>query len=136
LIDGATHTLDVAMFFFTSRPVAAAIVAAKQRGVTIRMILDGGGAGNHHSGHLQLCHNGIPVKVEHWGGKAHAKWAVADAASDDAAVVFGSMNWTESGDQDNDENTLYVRNKAFAQPFASEFNRQWTDLADVTPCAD
>jgi phosphatidylserine/phosphatidylglycerophosphate/cardiolipin synthase-like enzyme len=135
LIDAATSTLDVAMFFFTSQPVADALLAAKARGVAVRMILDAGGAGNAYSKHGALCAQGIAVKVENWGGKSHSKWAVADAALPSAAaVVFGSMNWTASGDAQNDENTLYVRNAGFATAFQAEFNRQWADLQEVPTC--
>lgn len=135
LIDGAQHTLDIAMFFFTSQPIADAIVAAQARGVQVRMILDAGGASNQYSKHTLLCEAGMAVKTENWGGKSHSKWAVADAAHPDrAAVLFGSMNWTGAGDTDNDENTLYIRNAGLAAKFAEEFERQWTDLAAVPPC--
>jgi hypothetical protein len=60
---------------------------------------------------------------------------VADVAlPEDAAVVFGSMNFTTSGDEQNDENTLYVKNPQFAGAFAAEFERQWVDLATVPAC--
>ena len=35
----------------------------------------------------------------------------------------------------NDENTLYIKSRAFAAPFQSEFQRQWADLANVPTCA-
>jgi phosphatidylserine/phosphatidylglycerophosphate/cardiolipin synthase-like enzyme len=134
LIDGSTQTLDIAMFFFTSQPIADAILAAKARGVEVRMILDALGAANAYSKHSQLCAAGIPVKKENWAGKSHSKWAVADAGEPTAAVVFGSMNWTDAGDANNDENTLYVQHEDFAAAFQSEFERQWADLAGVPTC--
>jgi PLD-like domain len=135
LIDAATTTLDVAMFYFTSQEIADAIVVARSRGVAVRMILDAGGAANAYSKHARLCAAGIPVKTENWGGKSHSKWAVADAGlAGAAAVVFGSMNWTGAGDDDNDENTLYVKNDGLAAPFRAEFERQWADLGSVPPC--
>lgn len=135
LINAATSTLDIAMFYFTSQPVATAILNAKARGVAVRMILDASGAWSSFTKHEQLCSAGILVKVENWGGKSHSKWAVADAGiQGSSAVVFGSMNWTDAGDADNDENTLYVRNDGFAAPFHTEFERQWSDLAPVPVC--
>lgn len=136
LVAGAKHSLDIAMFYFTSRRIADRILEAHARGVTVRMLLDATGAGSRASQHRLLCANGIPVRVETWPGKSHSKWAVADANTPSAAVVFGSMNWTESGDKRNDENTLYIKSRAFAAPFQTEFERQWTDLADVPPCAN
>lgn len=135
LIESASQTLDIAMFFLTSQPIADALLQAKQRGVAVRLILDAGGASNSYSKHGQLCSAGVTVKIENWGGKSHSKWVVADAALPlAAAVVFGSMNFTSAGDSQNDENTLYVKNPAFAAAFQSEFNRQWTDLAQVPSC--
>lgn len=135
VIEDASRSLDIAMFFFTSQPIADALARAKQRGVEVRMILDAGGASNNYSKHGQLCDAGIAVKVENWGGKSHSKWVVADAAKPgSAAVVFGSMNFTASGDEQNDENTLYVKNPTFAAAFQAEFNRQWADLANVPSC--
>ena len=46
LIDSAQATLDVQMYLFTVRPLADRIVAAKARGVTVRVILDPDEAGN------------------------------------------------------------------------------------------
>jgi phosphatidylserine/phosphatidylglycerophosphate/cardiolipin synthase-like enzyme len=135
LIDAAEHTLDVAMFYFTSQPIADAVLAAKARGVAVRMVLDASGASNAYSKHTSLCQSGVAVKIENWGGKSHSKWAVADAGSANAAVVFGSMNWTAAGNEQNDENTLYVQNSAFASSFHAEFERQWADLAAVPVCS-
>jgi len=135
LINAATQTLDIAMFFFTSQPVADAILAAQARGVAVRMVIDASGAANSASKHGLLCGSGIPVKTENWGGKSRSKWAVADAGlPSSAAVVFGSMNWTASGDTQNDENTLYVQNAGLASAFSAEFARQWADLASVPVC--
>jgi phosphatidylserine/phosphatidylglycerophosphate/cardiolipin synthase-like enzyme len=135
LIDAATATLDIAMFYFTSQEISDAIVAARARGVAVRMVLDAGGAANAYSKHRDLCAAGIAVKTENWGGKSHSKWAVADAGVPGAAaVVFGSMNWTGAGDTENDENTLYVKNGGLSAAFHTEFERQWADLAGVPVC--
>jgi phosphatidylserine/phosphatidylglycerophosphate/cardiolipin synthase-like enzyme len=135
LIAAAAHTLDIAMFYFTSEPIAGAVLAAKKRGVAVRMIIDATGAASAATKHHLLCANGIAVKTENWGGKSHGKWAVADAGFSGAAVVFGSMNWTGAGDEQNDENTLYVENGRFASSFRDEFEREWADLARVPVCA-
>jgi phosphatidylserine/phosphatidylglycerophosphate/cardiolipin synthase-like enzyme len=135
LIDAATQTLDITMFFLTSQTIGARVLAAKARGVQVRVVIDAGGAANQYSQTGSFCSAGIPVKWENWGGKSHSKWAVADSALPaQAAVVFSSMNWTNAGNVDNDENTLYVQNAGFAAAFQGEFNRQWADLANVPAC--
>ncbi len=137
LIEQARERLDIAMFFFTHEGIAEALGAAKARGVAIRMILDASGAAHRASKHSQLCQLGIEVKVENFGGKSHSKWIVADPhRSDRAAVVFGSMNFTVAGDEQNDENTLYIKQGAFAAAFEAEFEREWQLLGAVTPCTN
>jgi phosphatidylserine/phosphatidylglycerophosphate/cardiolipin synthase-like enzyme len=135
LIQGALETLDVAMFFFTSDEIANALISASARGVRVRVILDAEGAASRYSQHPRLCAEGIALKIESFGGKSHAKWAVADAALPASArVLFGSMNWTKAGDSLNDENTLVVQNPAFAAGFAAEFEREWALLAALPEC--
>ena len=135
LIQGAEQTLDVAMFFFTSEVLADALVQARGRGVQVRVILDAEGAANRYSQHPRLCSEGVALKIENFGGKSHAKWAVADAAlAESARVLFGSMNFTKAGDEQNDENTLLLQNPAFAARFAAEFERQWALLGDLPEC--
>jgi len=46
LIDSAQHTLDVQMYLFTVHSLSDKIIAAKTRGVTVRVILDPDEAGN------------------------------------------------------------------------------------------
>ena len=137
LIDNAQHSLDVAMFYFTEERIFQALKRAHARGVKLRMVLDAGGALNEFSKHRPLCELDVPVKVEHWGGKSHSKWAVADAPEDArAAVLVGSLNWTKAANEQNDENTLVIRHNAgVAAAFASEFERQWADLPDSLICA-
>ncbi len=135
LIDAATQSLDIAMFFLTSQAISDAVLAARARGVAVRVIIDAGGASNAYSKTPELCEAGIPVKTENWGGKSHSKWAVADSAIPNlAATVFGSMNFTSAGNENNDENTLYVRNADFAADFQGEFDRQWALLSGVPSC--
>jgi phosphatidylserine/phosphatidylglycerophosphate/cardiolipin synthase-like enzyme len=50
LIDSAQTTLDVQMYLFTVKPLADKIVAAKSRGVAVRVILDPDEAGERNYG--------------------------------------------------------------------------------------
>lgn len=48
LIDGAQHTLDIQMYLWTVQSLANKVVAAKNRGVAVRIILDPDEAGNNN----------------------------------------------------------------------------------------
>ncbi len=131
MINQATTSVDVAIFYLTHAGIGDALVAAHARGVAVRIILDANGASSQGSQKDKLCSAGLPLKVENWPGKQHGKWAVADGR----VVVFGSQNWTAAGNDKNDENTLYVENAAFAAEFVNEFADQWADLSAVGNCA-
>ncbi|HEX2880855.1 MAG TPA: phospholipase D-like domain-containing protein, partial [Polyangiaceae bacterium] len=124
-------TLDVVSYVLTDDAIGDALVAARERNVQVRVIIDADGSTSTGSELRKLCAAGVWVKVEDWPSKQHGKWAVADAR----AVVFGSQNWTAAGNNRNDENTLFIENDDFAAEFEHEFARQWADLAAVEPCA-
>ena len=42
---------------------------------------------------------------------------------DGRTTIFGSFNFSDSADKDNDENLLIVDDPGFAQPFVEEFGR-------------
>lgn len=132
-INGAQHTLDIAIFYMTSQPIADAILAAKNRGVTVRVILDSNGASNSYSVHPQLCAAGIPVKIENFKGRMHMKALLADNNS----MIIGSQNFTGAANTDNDENTLWLRNGsvgAMSSAYETYFGNLWNAIPDQFIC--
>lgn len=125
LITRAQRRIDVAMYYLTSGYAAEELIAAHERGVTVRVIIDATSARNRYSKHGLLREAGIPVKVEDWNGKMHMKAAALDGHT----LIVGSMNWTVSGAAYNDENTLILR----APDLAAEFEVVFDDLWDSIP---
>ncbi len=124
-IKRARRTLDIAMFFLTHDAVSEELMAAKRRGVQVRLIYDALAAAHPYTDHLALREAGIDVRVENWGGKMHMKTAVADGKD----VVIGSLNWSVAGNEENDENTLIVRdNPRLGSELSSYYERLWTSL--------
>ena len=124
LIARAQHRIDVAMYYLTSSYVAEELIAAHERGVAIRVIIDATSAPNRYSKHRLLREAGIPVKVEDWNGKMHMKAAVLDGGT----LIVGSMNWTVSGAAYNDENTLILRDPDLAAEFETVFDDLWDSI--------
>jgi phosphatidylserine/phosphatidylglycerophosphate/cardiolipin synthase-like enzyme len=124
LIKEATKSIDISMFFLTHKNVSKELVAAKNRGINVRVIIDATSATNGYSKHNYLRENGIPVKVENWGGKMHMKSAIIDGKH----LILGSMNWTSAGESKNDENTLIVRNAKDAKIYQTFFNLLWSSI--------
>lgn len=132
-INTADSTLDVTIFYLTSQEIVDAMLAAKNRGVNVRVILDATGAGNLYSKHDQLCTAGIPVKIENWNGKMHMKALVADGDN----MIIGSQNFTGAGNTDNDENTLWIKGGDMSQisaDFLVYFNNLWNSIPEQFNC--
>jgi len=89
LLDGAQSTLDIQMYLFTSSSLSQKIVAAKQRGVAVRVLLDPDHAGNQNVTPT-LTSGGVNWKfAPALYTYSHAKYVIADKTQ----VVIMSMNW-------------------------------------------
>jgi len=126
-INNAEKSIDIRIFFFTDTVIKDALIEAKNRGVSIRIILGATGAESEYSVHRDLRNAGISVKVENWGGKEHFKALCVD----DKIVVLGSQNWTGSGNWSNDENTLYIENEYLGNLFEQDFEKAWDSIPDI-----
>ena len=103
LIEGAKTHIYFAIYEFTLKNVADALVAAKKRGVEVRGLVDAGESANSYDRPIiqMLVAAGIPVETEkHPGGNGimHIKALVTDRA-----YAIGSYNWTNSATNVNDE---------------------------------
>jgi phosphatidylserine/phosphatidylglycerophosphate/cardiolipin synthase-like enzyme len=89
LIDSATTTLDIQMYLFTVKSIADKIVAAKQRGVTVRVLLDPDHEGNSNVTPV-LTAGGVNWKnAPSLYTFSHAKYLIVDKKQ----VVIMSGNW-------------------------------------------
>ena len=131
-IDEATTKINMRTFFLTSQAIVDALKNAKDRSVTVRVILDATSAHNEYSLHESLRSYGVSVKVENWGGTEHIKAFSADGR----VVVLGSQNFTLSGNTLSDENTLYIRNTPMATAYDAEFETAWSSIPSTWLTAD
>ena len=102
------------------------LVKAKNRGVDVKVIVDASFA-KDFSKYIKLMREyDIPVKVENWAGKMHCKLAVID----DNITLTGSLNWTNSAVNFNDENFLKIQNPRIAQETIKYFYTLWKSIPD------
>jgi len=126
LLQKAKSRIDVAVFFLTHTGITGDLIAARRRGVDVRVILDATGARNGYTKHELLRAAGIPVKVENFGGKMHAKMAVIDGRY----IIGGSMNWTWAGQGGNDENTLIIDSPVRAEALHAWYDGVWQTITE------
>ena len=120
-IDKAKNYVYVAMYYFTSRPIAQALVRARDRGVDVKVCLDEEQPTYEYSKSRYLENKGINIKLIGGSGIMHNKYCVID----DYITITGSYNWTASADLKNDENILVINSKEIANIYKEQFNKYW-----------
>jgi len=124
LAQNAQKQLDAACHSLTLAPVADALIAAKQRGVNVRVIFDKSRASQPDSQTAKLHAAGIPIKVNAHRGLMHHMFLVADAKH----AATGSFDWTQDAVRQNDENLVVFRDEPrLATAFALQFDKMWAD---------
>ena len=125
LYRGATRYLYVAVYGFTAPGAVEAMVAAKKRGVDVRMITDRQRTEDVKQRTalrtLQLA--GIPILVNEHDGLMHLKQVVID----DEVNSTGSMNHTTSGNRYNDERLDVIADRAITIKAREKFLAMWND---------
>ena len=94
-IDQTAHSLDLAMYSFNEPTLTEALIRAKARSVSMRVILDALQAGSSTSQADELRKAGVTVKLMRGikgNGIMHHKVALYDGA----VVQTGSFNWTDN----------------------------------------
>jgi len=56
------------------------------------------------------------------GGIMHHKYAIFDGR----VLLSGSFNWSAGAEQDNDENAVFIRDRAVISSFQQNFNAMWS----------
>lgn len=120
-LGAARQSVLVAMYTFTDRDLAQALVAAQGRGVKVAVYLDSSMVTSRDSVAFSLAQAGVPVRITSNPKLMHNKFAVIDGAT----VLTGSYNWTISAYKYNDENLLRVTDPAVAQRYTERFGQLW-----------
>ena len=126
IINNAKHEILVQAYSFTSYPIAQALVQAKERGVSVKVILDKTQFGkNRYSKAFYILRNGIPVWKDSKVAIAHNKVIIVD----ESILETGSYNYTASAEKRNAENVLIIYNNKLAQAYKQNWlKRQWRSL--------
>ena len=122
LIGQAREYIYMPTFLLTHRNISNALISAKKRGIDVRIIIDANGATTSHSKLKELRDNGILVKTENFAGKLHSKAIIID----DKYIITGSMNFSYSGAEKNDENSIIIKNPDLAKACKNFFLYLWT----------
>jgi len=120
-INAARLSVDVAAYSLTLNSVRNALLNAHDRGVTVRIAME---STNMDSFDVQmLLEAGIPIVGDNRQGLMHDKFMVIDRSE----VWLGSMNFTDSGTYDDNNNMIRVLSTKVAENYSVEFKEMFED---------
>lgn len=131
MIGRAKSTIDVAMFSFYSQPVADALIAARKRGVVVRVVGDSSQA-RRSPAMLSLSKGGVGLRLS--GGRAgmgamHHKYILLDGA----LLMSGSYNFSQNAEMFNFENDLCTTAVGEVGAFGGQFAAIWAQAHVPAP---
>lgn len=110
-ISRAKRSIHVQAYSFTSRDIAEALVGAKNRGVSVEVILDRSQPRARGGMFGYLGAQGVPLWIDTCCAIAHNKVIIIDGER----VLTGSYNFTEAARKRNAENLLLLRDPVLAR---------------------
>ncbi|HSC57715.1 MAG TPA: phospholipase D-like domain-containing protein [Nitrospira sp.] len=125
LYQQAKHYIYVSVYGLTYPRAVEALVAAKKRGVDVRMLTDQERTQEvkQHSALRTLRLAGIPIRVNQHDGLMHLKQVVID----DEINTSGSLNHTTSGNRYNDERMDIITDRTTSVRAREQFLSMWND---------
>lgn len=125
-IDAAQTSVDMAVFEYNLTSIAAALVRAQQRGVTVRLALDRENLEKPEmaawAGQVEAA--GIPVAWEDSTAFLHSKFVIIDSA----VVWMGSWNATNNDTYRNNNNLLRITAPAIVANYSAEFAQMFAGV--------
>lgn len=135
-IDGAKKRLFIAVQELDSKPIAEAIIRAKQRKVLVKLVLEadyliaktalqdpftpGGSHEPNRTLHDAILRAKIKVNLDYNPKIFHQKFMIRDSKS----VLTGSTNFTETGTSVNLNHIIIIHDEKFAKIY----NREFTEI--------
>jgi phosphatidylserine/phosphatidylglycerophosphate/cardiolipin synthase-like enzyme len=140
-INAARVSIDAAFYSLSGTPgpgtdLAQALIAARSRGVSVRVICDSINSAPLRS----LVTANVPLipdsydPVNAGAGLMHNKFVVIDGrggASDSVWVWTGSWNPTDPGTNADYQNAIEIQDPALAGAYVAEFNEMWGSGTDA-----
>ncbi len=124
IIQKAKKSIYIPIFFITHKEIKDELIKAHKRGIDIKVINDATNAHSKYTIHKELRKSGIKVKTENYAGKMHMKAMFVDGR----ISIIGSMNFTKSANNKNDENVLIIDNEEIAKYFEKTFIYLWNKI--------
>ncbi|WGM09032.1 phospholipase D family protein [Arsenophonus nasoniae] len=122
-INQAKKDIHVAAYKFKSTNISVALIAAKKRGVIVKMLIDKGANTPQSNALKTLKNNQVEICLTDHYAHMHNKFMIID----NNTVQTGSFNYNASAAKRNAENVIVINNKDVANTYQQEFNRLYNE---------
>lgn len=128
-----TRQIDVIMYRITDRRHTDAMIAAKQRGVRVRLITEP----QQYRDVTRLWHSwnvdrlymaGVEIMQRQHAGLNHQKSVLMYGLG---TTMFGSSNWSSPSGESQEEHNMFSTDPATFDWFVNQFERKWTGSGGV-----
>jgi phosphatidylserine/phosphatidylglycerophosphate/cardiolipin synthase-like enzyme len=120
-IDAAKLSVDVAAYSLSLNSFRDALLRAHDRGVRVRMVMESDNM--DRSAPQKLKDAGIPILGDRREGLMHDKFVIID----NSEVWMGSMNFTDSGAYEDNNDLMRIRSVKMAENYTKEFEEMFVD---------
>jgi phosphatidylserine/phosphatidylglycerophosphate/cardiolipin synthase-like enzyme len=128
LVKDAQTSIRFLAFSFTDDPLAQAMIDRRTAGVDVKGVFETFGSSSPGSELKTFWCAGLPVRQDGNGSFLHHKVIVIDGN----IVVTGSLNYSSSADDENEENVVIIDKPEIAALYLQEFEKLWEQARDVT----
>lgn len=126
----ATRSIDGALYRFNHPGLARAIEESAERGVRVRLLVDGNKYKESRTTQELLSGTIIPYRLAFGrngrGSKMHHKFVILDQRT----VLTGSYNWTFESEDENQENLVILADPYSVEAYTHEFEALWAGARD------
>ena len=126
LINGAQHSLDIEQEEFSDTALINAIVAAENRGVTVRVVVEDPSSYTSEINQVTAAGGKVTGYSSSTGFYIHAKTIIADFGTSTAKAFMGSENFSSNSLNDNRELGLITTDSGVVSGLESTFSGDFT----------
>jgi phosphatidylserine/phosphatidylglycerophosphate/cardiolipin synthase-like enzyme len=127
LVNDAKTSIRFLAFSFTDYPLAQAMIDRAKSGADVKGVFETFGSTGTRSELRTFWCAGVPARQDGNGSFLHDKIIIID----NSIVVTGSLNYSSSADDSNEENVVILDNAEIAALYLQEFDKLWNQAHDV-----
>ena len=128
-VSTAQSSIRFLAFSFTDYPLAKAMIDRAATGVDVKGVFEKVGSETEYAELRTLYCAGVPVRQDGNPSFLHHKVIIVD----EHIVITGSLNFSTSAEESNDENVIILDNPEIAKLYIQEFERDWLQGSDPDP---